>query len=106
MWRNDRRSAGQDASGCSQGSSTRSIAGSRRRRRGKTATAGSGAIGRSESLAEIGRDRAVVAELLVEMARLGPVVAGGHLGKCRVQPTPEAFRLLHQEPADPASALA
>src|SRR5258706_13658069 len=101
--RKARSSPDQSASGCSHGSSTSDVAGSRRRRRGKLETEESrtGSL-RSESLAEIGGDRRVVAEVLVQSACLRAVVTGGHFGESSTQLTTDPFRLTHQQMTDAA----
>ena len=60
----------------------------------------------SEPLPQVGRDRRVVAERLVEVAGIGPVMAGGHLDEGGAELSPDPLGLLHEQVADAALPLA
>src|SRR4051794_2133253 len=72
---------------------------------GRAATAASAydwIIGASELLAEIRRHGRVVAERLVQVASVGPVVAGGHLTERGSELAADALGLGHQRATDAA----
>src|SRR6266568_3697281 len=106
MIRNDSVSDDHSPSGRSHGSSTRSMAGSRRRSRGNASIlvrsarsgceVGNGAVVAaevSEPLPEVRGNRPVIAQLLVEPPRVRPMMTGGHLGKGRADLATEPLRL-------------
>ena len=54
----------------------------------------------SEPLPQVGRDRRVVAQRLVQVPGIGTVVARGDLGERRAELAPDPLGLVHQQVAD------